>query len=322
LSYTVLGAFDEFRTIVDADPAIVTLARERRDTFKRALMKESDVLAVWGSGSLRRSTQLQPVHDVDLVVEFDAASQPDWNQPGSSAADALEHAKGIVQRRLSVNGGTDNQLVRRIDTAGRNRSAKCFVDDPGDENAFTVDVMPALRQADGTIRIPAARASGWSTADPEYLIEEVQARQDAWDKFRSNVRLLKKWSKLQAPSLEIKSLVMEVLALDSLVEAPNTPQALRSFFVSASSHSLSIEDPAGHCGLIQPDLDVSAFRAALEEAAVNADAAMKRAAAGDQDGAGDYWHSVFGPDFPTSPDVVAGGSAAIVARPVVDSPQG
>lgn len=70
-------AFDDFQKVVDADRDLVVLARERRDVFKKAFGTEDDVTEVFGSGSLRRSTQLQPVHDVDLVIVYDQEDHSD-----------------------------------------------------------------------------------------------------------------------------------------------------------------------------------------------------------------------------------------------------
>lgn len=92
------GAFDTFQGTVNADPAQVKTARERRDIFKGAFGGENDVTKVFGSGSLARSTQLKPVHDVDLIVVYDLAEHPGWGSDGYSAANALIHAQGQVTR--------------------------------------------------------------------------------------------------------------------------------------------------------------------------------------------------------------------------------
>jgi predicted nucleotidyltransferase len=89
-------AFDDFQRFVNADKEHVDLARERRDIFKRAFRAEPDVDEVFGSGSLARSTQLDPVHDVDLVVVYRDGDHPDWGQPGESAGEALEYTRGRV----------------------------------------------------------------------------------------------------------------------------------------------------------------------------------------------------------------------------------
>lgn len=316
---TVLDSFDSLQREIDADVEVVRLARHRRDTFKAALSTASDVRVVWGSGSLARSTQLQPVHDVDLVVEFDADEHPEWGQDGDSAEDAIERCRDLVHELLSVENGTYAKLVRQVNTAERNRAAKCFIDLPDAENAFTVDVMPALRRTDG-ILIPFKSDHRWTLADPEYLINQVAERQREWAHFRPLVRVLKYWARQHtADTGRVKSLVMEVLALDCLHEG-NRPEALKNFFVEASSHSLQIEDPAGLSGVIQPDLDTAGLRRALEDSALAATAAVRAVANNDQPGATQHWQDVFGHAFPLV--LPLAGEPDPGPRPIRDSPQG
>ena len=134
------------------------------------------------------------MHDVDLVVEFDHAQHPDWGEEGDSAEDAIERCRELVNELLSVSSGTRARLVRLIRTADRNRAAKCFIDPPEQDDAFTVDVMPALRRTDG-ILIPFKKEKRWSLADPEFLIHAVAQRQRDWPQFRPLVRTLKYWSR-------------------------------------------------------------------------------------------------------------------------------
>ncbi|TXK11141.1 nucleotidyltransferase family protein [Microbacterium wangchenii] len=319
---TVLESFAELQKTVDADPLVVKTARERRDIFKSALRSAADVRTVWGAGSLARSTQLQPVHDVDLVVEFKAEDHRDWGQPGTSAEDAIERCRDLVTDLLSVSAGTKAKLVRRVDTANRNRAAKCYIDEPGDKNAFTVDVMPALRLPNG-ILIPSKRAGRWDEANPAFLIDEVAARQSAWSQFRPLVRLLKYWAREhESDTGRVKSLVMEVLALECLQQANNKPAALKDFFERAAAHSLYIEDPAKLCGVIQPDLDTSALRRALEDSAEAAAQAVRAVAENDQPAATRHWQSVFGTAFPLVLPPGGGSESDPGPRPIRDSPQG
>lgn len=312
----VSTSFDELQAVVDADVAVVKLARERRDAFIDALDSAPDVISVWGSGSLRRNTQLQPVHDVDLVVEFDPKFYPDWGKNGVSSSDAIERCRELVTDLLGVTAGTHERLVRQVNTANRNRAAKCFIDDPDDPDAFTVDVMPALRQPDG-ILIPFKSEARWTLADPEYLINRVAERQAAWNRFRPIVRVLKYWARQQP--FKVKSLVIEVLALECLPYSGNRATALNGFFAAASRHSLSVVDPAGLSGAIQPSLDSAALRRALEDAALSAASALRAAADGNQAEATRLWRNVLGPAFPV---VAAAGGVAAGPRQVKDSPQG
>lgn len=65
-----------------------------------------------------------------------------------------------------------------------------------------------------------------------------------------------------------KSLVMEVLALEVLRGEVIDP-ALRDLAAAAVQVNLGVSDPAGYCGLIQPDLDVPSLRNALNDASTS-----------------------------------------------------
>jgi hypothetical protein len=318
-------AFDEFQKTVDADRDQVTLARDRRDTFKKAFGAEDDVTDVFGSGSLRRSTQLKPVHDVDLVIIYNQEDHPSWGQPGDSAKDALDYVRQRVNVLLGSTYGTVDQLVRRA--RWRNHAVKCFIDPPEDPDAFTVDAMPALRQSDGTLLIPEALTNQWVVADPEDLIRRVAEHQSDWRYFRPMVRVLKQWRHSVPVDGKIKSLVMEVLALECMPRTGSRSAALRAFFTAAAVRvNWDLVDPAGHCGLIQPDLDRAGLRTALETASEIATRACAAAANGDTDDALRAWRKIFGSKFPAAEGKKTShwGTAAvpITPRPVRDAPQG
>jgi len=159
--------------------------------------------------------------------------------------------------------------------------------------------MPVLRQSDNTLLIPSTRDRGWSIADPEYLIEQVRLHHNDWSFFRPIARVLKDWRLDITAETRIKSLVIEVLALQCLPRSGTRPEALRQFFSAAAVEvNLGVVDPAGYCGLIQSDLDTVALRDALLEAADLADLACDQAARNDTDGAQRAWQQMFGPDFP------------------------
>src|SRR5680860_349443 len=101
----------------------------------------------------------------------------------------------------------------------------------------------------------------WSTAQAFSM-----RTRPAKNRFAGLVRMLKAWAVLQ--DIEIKSLVMEVLALDLLGDSPNRPAALKTFFVEAAYRVESLDpivDPADVCGEIQPDLDMATLAERLHE---------------------------------------------------------
>lgn len=315
---SVDSGFNTMQSTVNVDDDDLKEARRRRDLFRTHLVKEPDVVEVRPSGSLARGTHKDPVNDVDLVVVFDAAAHPDWNHPGGSADDALAHLQDAVRRRLGSNGTGDVRL-----TKPRNHSVKCFLDDPGDENGFTVDATPALTRPEGGFWIPESRSADWVASDPQYLIDEVAKRHAAWNEFARLVRVLKRWNADHGEHM--KSLSVEVLALD-LLPVASRQNAVASFFAAAQDAVWDpIVDPAGLCGPIQPDLDVRAASDALAKAADLAARAVEAEANGEKQNSQCLWRKVFGDIFP-EPYGGCGGSVGapvvVPKRQVVDSPQG
>jgi hypothetical protein len=334
-------AFASHQTAVNATFDSVQEARRRRNFFCDALGSQADVKEALPSGSLARGTQRDPIHDVDLIIVFRQDDHPDWDGGSGSAEAALEYLRGRVTDLLGIAAGTVKREVRLTNL--RNHVVKCFLDDPEDENAFAVEVMPALRREEGGLRIPERHNDRWVTADPEFLIAAVAARHREWRSFAPMVRAVKKWK--DVANLDMKSLTAEILALNCMPrprpgQVLTRPVALQQFFTSAASAVMyGVLDPAGHCGEIQPGLDRAAARAALLEAADVASQAVAAEQRGDPDPAVCLWRSVFGPDFPEPPGgcpaagtnasatLLAGGAAALAApalirRPVKDAPQG
>lgn len=319
---SVNDAFDDYQAVIDEDPRVVAVARHRRDLFKEAFLGDHDVLEAWSSGSLRRSTQLKPIHDLDMVFVYDVEAHSTWGSPGESANAALEHVRDRTSTLLGISSGTTSKLVRLAKP--RNHAVKCFIDAP--DSGFTVDAMPALRQPDGTLLIPETHSRGWVPADPEYLIKEVQKRHDSWRHYRPMVRVLKDWrhDAEAAMASEIASLVIEILALTCLPTTGSRAQALAKFFEAAVDATYQpICDPAKLCGEVQPDLDYAGFRAELEKASEIASNAVLCDQVGDAANAKRLWRKIFGNDFP-APDgePTFGAAAGLGYQPVKDSPQG
>lgn len=315
---SVIDSFKSFQSVVNADPEAVKEARRRRRIFEGAFLAEDDVTEVVPSGSLARGTHKDPIHDVDIVVVFDPASHSGWGVSGASAEEALLHSQDLVRTLLGSNGRID-QIVRRADK--RNHAIKCFLDDPDDPDAFTVDVMPALRTEAGFV-VPESYTKKWIRTNPEYLIKEVQNRHEDWRSYAGTVRMLKWWASNQ--STKTKSLVMETLALDHLPTDSNQPGAVAKFFAGATyaiGSGIEVSDPAGMCGPIQKDLDYDEFELALGAARDSAAAAISAQAANNPAAASEHWAKIFGSDFPVIA-ATAGSAVASGPRPVKDTPQG
>lgn len=127
----------------------------------------------------------------------------------------------------------------------------------------------------------------------------------------------------QVQDIKVKSLVMEVLALDHMPTSQirRNEEFLRDAFHVESG--MLVEDPAGICGPIQTDLKYVEFGGRLRAAARAASLAVAAQASNKEDAAVSYWGEVSGDDFPKPPKSISGPAAvAAVPRPVKDTPQG
>ncbi|MDJ0356629.1 nucleotidyltransferase domain-containing protein [Paenarthrobacter sp. PH39-S1] len=319
---SVTDAFNTFQGVVNADVEHVREARARRDLFKGAFTSESDVNEVVPSGSLARGTHKDPIHDVDVVIVFDDAQHPEWGRQGSSAEDALDYTRKRVNALLGVANGTFGKAVRLA--RWRNHAVKCFLDDPDDPNAFTVDAMPALRR-DGKLLIPEAASREWVYCNPEYFIEAAAQKHAEWNSYAGTVRMLKWWASEQ--DVKIKSLVMEVLALRFLSTEQIRPAAIKQFFVSALYYiegGNEVVDPASLCGPIQSDLDYEKFAECVRASRDASTRAFQAQANNNPAAALQHWGDVFGAEFPKPPSGRNPLPAAVPALPrtVKDTPQG
>lgn len=320
-------AFDVMQENVNADPLQVEEARQRREMFQYAFGGEPDAETSVPTGSLARGSHIEPINDVDLLWVYDPSAHPDWGGPGDSVQGALEYTRDQVKRLL----GSEEALIDLFGEAGRymkwvrhtrlqHHAVKCFLDDPDDDSAFTVDVVPALRREPNGFLIPETSSDDWIATDPVYLIERVLERHRGYGdgQFVALLRLLKCWSKDNGRV--IKGLTTEVLALSHLPDAER-PIALARFFQAALEHIHEpILDPAGLCGEVQPGLDCDRAEALFRGAAELSARAVTATQRGEDGEAQCIWRKLFGEVMPEptggceggSPDGKAAAAAAAV----------
>lgn len=332
-------AFDTYQKVVNAPIEQVKEARRRRDLFKAAFEPEDEIVEVRPSGSLARGTQHDPIKDVDTILIFHDDAHSNWGQPGTSAEEALAYVGIRVNALL---GTTGSHAAGEVRLAGpRDHAVKCFLDDPDADRPFTVDAMPALLRPEGLL-IPEVHSDTWVLTDPSYLIELAKDAHAAGGIYAPLVRVLKRWRR--STGTKVSSLLMEVLALEVMPTTGDRSVALNAFFAAASVRiNDPVCDPANLCGPIQPDLDVPALRAKLEQASDLAARAIQHERWDQPDVAIRLWGEVFGADFPKPPSTggdggggggtgsaaglggLGGGAAAIEElpkRPVKDINQG
>lgn len=316
---SLTNAFDKLQAAVNADPKVVTEARRRRNAFRAAFDGESDVIRTYASGSLARGSQIAPIKDVDLLVLYRESEHPDWGEPGGSAEAALEHTRDRIKDLLTDPDPSDEVDAVRL-TRVRDHAVTCWLDDPDDPDAFTVDVVPALERTEGGFWIPEKPSRAWIPTDPIYLVDCVlNAHKESQRTFVPLLRDLKRWSRDNGKV--IKGLTIEVLALKHLPRNRARHDALEEFFVAAAEAVFQpIEDPAGLCGEIQPDLDRDTASKLLREAGDLAWRGNRAASRDDLKSAQCLWRKVFGTIFPEPPGGCGNGRPGVVP-PVVVVPQ-
>ena len=324
---TLDSAFDALQTTVNADPDHLAEARRRRDLFLDILGGQEDVDGddSFASGSLARKTNKTPINDVDVVIIYEADDHPEWGQVGPSARDSLDYVGAQINQLMGATNGTECQEVRLA--RARNHAAKCFLDDPEDPQAFTVDVVPALRQSDESLLIPEALSARWIAADPQDLIRRVASRQAVWNEFVPLVRILKHW--IDVADAPLKGLTIEVLALENLNQTSDRRLSLCEFFTAAAATvHRGVDDPAGLCGPVQPDLDLAAAERSLRDASDESWMAVNLEADGFADAALCKWREVLGDELPEPaggcPKETTEVAAPLIAtpRPIRRTPQG
>ena len=273
-------AFKNYESTVNADPSRLTEARLRRDAFVGAFEAEDDVIAARAIGSLARRTQKSPLNDVDILVVFDGADHPDWGSTSvdGTAAEAIAYTAERTKALLGPDGSKidllnpDGGIDLNVRLARKRRhSVECFLDNVGQNDSFTVDVVPAISHAERGLWIPERNldddnSSSWIRSDPDHLVTCAETLQGQWELWVPCVRLIKHWN--SEMGVGMSSLYVEVLAHTTLPTNDTRPRALARFFQAAESQiSAGLSDPARLCGPIQPDLDESYARECLANAA-------------------------------------------------------
>jgi hypothetical protein len=307
-------AFDRFSKAIESDPLDVLLAKWRRDTFAARLRKIPGVVKVIHSGSLARGTNVEGIHDVDLIVVFDASALPDPSLGSGSAHATLQHTQEGIDERLGAGRGPATREISG--TRLRNHVVRCEDVSLGPLDGFIpsappVDVMPAIREG-SHLRIPELRKDRWARADPEKLIRLVEERKREWKYFAEVVRMVKVWadhSGLKMRSLAIEVMVLQYLPRPRFFETLSCAEAVTRFFEAAAKDGArKLRDPAGRSGKIDPGVSHGALQRELEKAAGlarrarDAERAIEnpQLAVGVPENPNSLWRQIFGRKYPNS----------------------
>jgi hypothetical protein len=224
-------------------------------------------------GSLARGTHVDPIRDVDVLLIVEPRAELGWIHESADPRQVLDR----LRQEVAVATGS---TIWRGSTILGNHSVKHFPEVQGRTQAAPfADVVPALRTSAESLLIPDVPSASWIETNPKVLADRVRERQAEWGDFISVVRLLKAWN--LANGAPVKSLAVEVLAIELLAPGPLS-QAVPGFFSAACARSSKpVIDPAGLCGEIDPLGDFSRLEERLRAAAEDTGRALRATGAGE-----------------------------------------
>lgn len=266
---------------------------EVRDVVAGGLKIDRDFL----TGSYARWTKTKPLKDVDVFCVLHEDER----------AYRRKHPRNILQRVEEILLPRYGRDHISIDGMAVTVDFGVAVDEDEDTagQVMSIDVVPAFTK-DNHYEIPDAHDGDWIETNPEIHTQlAVDAQKAYQDKWKSLVRMIKKWNRHHGRPVT-PSFLLEVMALDLLVPpfSGGYPYELKSFFADAADRIHDDwPDPAGlgpHVSAGMTTQQKDDAQAALAQAQDDVTRAIRLAQQGKNGEALRAWREIFGPMFPLS----------------------
>lgn len=224
------GALDEL--LSDYNARDTRLVGERLDELKGALEGtiEGSVDQIFG-GSVAKRTYVDGLSDIDSLVIINETDLEDKSP--RAALDHMENSLkvGEIEEAISVNHG---------------RMAVTVEYDDG----MTIQLLPAIKDADGRLHVPSSRQDGWSRINPAAFSEALtRHNQQCGNKLVPTIKLAKAINGTLPETQRLSGYHMESLGIAAFrnYDGEKTPKAmLPVFFERARELVLSpIRDTTG-----------------------------------------------------------------------------
>ena len=294
---TIDEAFAKFNSrqeLTDTEQKDVSRRHQQvRDVVAGGLKIERDFL----TGSYARWTKTKPLKDVDV---FCVLHEDERAYRGKHPRNILHRVEEILLPRYGRDHVTIDGMAVTVDFG-------VVVDEDEDTagQVMSIDVVPAFTK-DDHYEIPDANDGDWIETNPEIHAQlAVDAQKAYQDKWKSLVRMIKKWNRHHGRPVT-PSFLLEVMALDLLVPpfSGGYPYELKSFFADAADR---IHDEWPDSAGLGPDVSAGmttrqkdAAQAALAQAQEDVTRAIRLAQQGKNGEALRAWREIVGPMFPLS----------------------
>lgn len=213
---TIHGEMSRIERLLRPDPRRVAQA----DTRARRIVEELDrkpdawmyeVKGVVSHGSHSRDTALAAFKDVDYLVELVPDSLRTVAGQMRSPRDTVGRlARALEERRRG--------LVEMGHLEIRHQDHSVGVKYP--HSGYRIDLVPALRQEEGTWLIPEKSTREWISTSPPQLAEHLGHIQARNSRARATIRLLKGWRRARGKRMRIPSYALELWVLDRAASSP------------------------------------------------------------------------------------------------------
>lgn len=310
---TVKKAFDEFVQSLEISVTVQNQAAEMQKALREKLKNKWKVKDDYLSGSYRRHTKIDPLRDIDLVIELDDDHKPRYypDQPKRLLRDlAADLQASYPKGKVTIQKRSVNLQPASSD--------------------FGFDIVPAFRRSNaGTIEIPDTGRDGFISSCPKRHSDIVSAQNAATGgKLVPTIKIMKFWNRDRNVIAKLRSFYVEVLTLDSLKSDPGSLSAAVAIVFRKMSElaGTPIPDPAGIGNPVTAKIspaDAVALRNKLKEVSRLADEALDLEAKGGQEKALKRWAHIFNhPSFTEAAELAKGFTVPTAVRQVKRSDWG
>ena len=275
-------------------------------------------------GSYQRSTAVQELKDVDILVFIDA-EEGDYTP---------KEMLDLLRKALNDYPASESS------TRKQNRSVRIHLTDVD----VDLDIVPALNHTDDNsrpLRIPDGDAGRWIDTHPlryAELLTELNKREEHYGRVKPLIRLFKVWrNEHLTGTKKPKSMWLEVLAFNAVSEGSVKPkedgyaQAFRDLLKYAVDKlapwtdlgmAPTIYDPVLTTTSITGDWPVESWKAVVARLRTDLASADAALAEQDADEAAKHWSKVFGAAWPEDAEAKSALYKSIVAGTAVGTAAG
>lgn len=174
-------------------------------------------------GSVHRGTCIRGFADLDVLVELDPEALKTANGDERSPSDTISRMARALQKRRGGLVALGSVSIRKQD-----HSVGVLY---GGRNGFRIDLVPAIRQPFGRLKIPERGSGRWIIAQPARTLGRLQEARACEPDTVAAIRLLKGWRRARGRNAPIPSFGIETMVVGAVLGGQLGLESLvRGFF--------------------------------------------------------------------------------------------